>query len=88
MYNKGKQFEYHFSFMGQNVKNNVYFGAIFGALRGSSMIILGLYYFTAILSLNPKFEKNFLFFSYLGGPGGALRRTQVNANLFQGSKTS
>ena len=29
------------------------------------------------LSLNPKYEK----FSYLGGPGGPLRRTQVNENF-------
>ena len=33
------------------------------------------------LSLNPKYEKNILFFSYLGGPGGPLRRTQVNENF-------
>ena len=33
------------------------------------------------LSLNPKYEKNNTFFSYLGGPGGALRRTQVNENF-------
>ena len=30
------------------------------------------------LSSNPKYEKNIYFFSYLGGPGGPLRRTQVN----------
>ena len=30
------------------------------------------------LSLNPKYEKIYTFFSYLGGPGGPLHRTQVN----------
>ena len=39
-----------FSFMGQNVKKNVYFGGILGALRGSSMIRLNLSCFPAILS--------------------------------------
>ena len=33
------------------------------------------------LSLNPKYEKNNTFLSYLGGPGGPLRRTQVNENF-------
>ena len=33
------------------------------------------------LSLNPKYEKNILFFSYLGGPGGPLWQTQVNKNF-------
>ena len=33
------------------------------------------------LSLNPIYENNNTFFSYLGGPGGALRRTQVNKNF-------
>ena len=32
------------------------------------------------LSLNPKYEKIY-FFSYLGGPGGPLCRTQVNENV-------
>ena len=32
------------------------------------------------LSLTPKYEKIILF-SYLGGPGGALRQTQVNENF-------
>ena len=33
------------------------------------------------LSLNPKYEKNNTFFHIWGGPGGALRRTQVNENF-------
>ena len=33
------------------------------------------------LSLNPKYEKNIYFFSYLGGPGGPLCQTQVNENF-------
>ena len=32
------------------------------------------------LSLNPKYEKYIIFFIF-GGPGGALRRTQVNENF-------
>ena len=42
MYNKGKQFENQFFIYGPKCKINVYFGAILGALRGSSMIRLGL----------------------------------------------
>ena len=33
------------------------------------------------LCLNPKYEEKKYFFSYLGGPGGALPRTQVNENF-------
>ena len=33
------------------------------------------------LSLNPRYEKNILFFSYLGGPGEPLRRTEVNEHF-------
>ena len=34
-----------------------------------------------MISLNPKYEKNIYFLSYLGGPGGPLCRTQVNENV-------
>ena len=40
-----------------------------------------------VLSLNPKYEKNIYFFSYLGGPGGALM-SNPGERKFQGSKTS
>ena len=50
MYNKGKQFEHQFFIYGPKCKGNVYFGAILGALRGSSMIRLGLSCSPAILS--------------------------------------
>ena len=39
-------------------------------------------FYKKFLSLNPKYEeKKTYFFSYLGGPGGPLRRTQVNENF-------
>ena len=75
------------------------FWAIYGVLRGYSMIRLGLSCFPAILSpismyisnketiwseifkFKPKIWKNIFFFSYLGGPGGPLCRTQVNKNF-------
>ena len=47
---RGNNLKTSFLFMGQNVKKKVYFGAILGALRGSSMIRLGLSCFPAILS--------------------------------------
>ena len=47
---RGNNLKTSFSFMGQNVKKKKYFGAILGALRGSSMIRLGLSCFPAILS--------------------------------------
>ena len=47
---RGNNLKTSFSFMSQNVKKNVYFGAILGALRGSSMIRLGLSCSPAILS--------------------------------------
>ena len=47
---RGNNLKTSFSFMGQNVKKKLYFGAILGALRGSSMIRLGLSCFPAILS--------------------------------------
>ena len=50
MNNKGKQFENDFFFYGPKCKQNVYFGGILGALRGSSMIRLNLSCFPAILS--------------------------------------
>ena len=50
MYNKGKQFENQFFIYGPKCKRNVYFGAILGALRGCSMIRLGLSCSPAILS--------------------------------------
>ena len=50
MYNKGKQFENQFFIYGPKCKRNVYFGAILGALRGSSMIKQGLSCSPAILS--------------------------------------
>ena len=40
-----------------------------------------------LLSLNPKYEKNIYFFSYLGGSWGALMSNPGELN-FQGSKTS
>ena len=46
----GNNLKTSFSFMGQNVKKKVFFGAILGALRGSSMIRMGLSCFWAILS--------------------------------------
>ena len=50
MYNKGKQFENQVFIYGPKCKKNVYFGDILGALRGSSMIRLGLSCSPAILS--------------------------------------
>ena len=47
---RGNNLKTSFSFMGQNVKKKIYFGAILGALRGSSMIRLGLSCSPAILS--------------------------------------
>ena len=47
---RGNNLKTIFSFMGQNVKKNVYFGGILGALRGSSMIRLNLSCFPAIVS--------------------------------------
>ena len=34
-----------------------------------------------IFKFKPKIWKKYTFFSYLGGPGGPLRRTQVNENF-------
>ena len=52
---QGEQFENQFFIYGPKCKKNVYFGAILGALRGSSIIRLGLSCFPAILSPIPMY---------------------------------
>ena len=77
MYNKGKQFENQFFIYEPKCNKNMYILGYLGGHEGCSMIRLGLSCFPAILSpismymsrkqsdkkfLNPKYEKNILFF--------------------------
>ena len=50
IYNKEKQFENSFSYMSQNVNKICIFWAIWGALRGCSIIRVGLSCFPAIIT--------------------------------------
>ena len=98
MYNKGKQFENQFFIYGPKCKNN-YILDYLGALRGSSIIILGLSSFPAILSPISMYLSNKeaiwkYFFKFkpkiwknLGGSWGPLT-SNLGKQICQGSKTS
>ena len=99
MYNKGKQFENQFFIYGPKCKTKLYFATILGALRGSSMIRLGLSCFPAtceirkqsdkkFLSLNPKYEKQKKTFHIWGVMGVGGLTSNPGEPKFQGNKTS
>ena len=79
MHNKGKQFENQFFIYKPKCKKNVYFGLSSHPYPCTCQIRKQSD--KKFLSLNPKYEKNIDFFSYLGGSWGPLCRTQVNENF-------
>ena len=94
MYNKGKQFETQSFIYGPKCKKYIYFGAILGALRGSSNdqtgpILLSSYPLILYLCIcgirkqsdKKNMKKLILFLLIQAGPGGGLTSNQVNENF-------
>ena len=93
---QGETIENQFFIYEPKCKKNIYFGLFrgpWGGLQWSDWAFqlsshpytctcqIRKQYDKKFLSLNPKYDKIYTFFSYLGGLGGPLRQTQVNENF-------